>query len=41
KETTSEFYDFNVVLNQTPKAGSRVPKGSKVNITLNVEDKGQ
>lgn len=37
KETTSEYYQFDIVLDQNPKEGAKAAKGSAVNITLNVE----
>jgi len=41
RETTSEFYQFDIVLEQKPEPGAQVTKGSAVNITVNVEDKAQ
>lgn len=40
KETTSEYYQFDIVLGQEPAAGAKALKGSAVTITVNTEEKG-
>lgn len=37
KEETSEYYQFNIVIAQSPKAGAKAAKGSAVRVTINVE----
>ena len=37
KEETSEFYQFDIIIEQSPKEGAKAAKGSAVNFTLNVE----
>ncbi len=39
KKVCDEDKEFDIIISQTPKAGSVVLKGSKVNVVLNVEEK--
>ncbi len=38
KKVCDEDKDFDIVISQTPKAGTTVPKGTKVNVVYNVEE---
>jgi len=37
KKTTSVKDEFDIILEQSPKAGSKIPKGSAVSVTINAE----
>lgn len=39
KKVCDEDKEFDIIISQTPKAGSIVVKGSRVNVVLNVEEK--
>ncbi|MFN3966244.1 MAG: PASTA domain-containing protein [Endomicrobiia bacterium] len=36
-KTTNIEQEFDIILNQSPKAGSKVPKGSAISVTINSE----